>query len=54
MNQRDATTYSLRLPYPLRDFLERQAKANFSSINSEILRSIKLRMDAAEQKVGCV
>jgi hypothetical protein len=40
----------VRLPRDVKDFIKREAERNCGSQNSEIVRSIRARMDAAEHR----
>jgi hypothetical protein len=42
----------VRLPKPMKGWIDREAARNGASRNSEIVRSIRARMDGV-QKVGC-
>lgn len=55
MKQIEPARVMARLPQDIRRWLEQQATQNFSSMNSEIVRSIRARMAAeAEQQSGAV
>jgi hypothetical protein len=44
----EATQLTTRLPQEIRDWLQHQAQQNFSSINSEIVRAVRARMEAEQ------
>ena len=48
MNKRNDPQIKLRLPVELKDWIDWQAEKNRSSKSSEIVRSIRERMDRAE------
>jgi hypothetical protein len=47
----EGARFQLRLPHELLDWIRKEAAANWSSSNSEIVRSIRLRMEAEQQNV---
>jgi Arc-like DNA binding domain len=49
-NSRTEFRQLVRLPRDVKDFLKREAERNCGSQNSEIVRSIRARMDAGEQR----
>lgn len=53
MTKKDDPQIKLRLPEELKGWIDRQAEMNRSSKSSEIVRSIRERMDrAAQQEVA--
>lgn len=47
--QGDSSRYALRLPPDLHEEIQALAKKNFHSVNAEIVRLIRLGMDADKQ-----
>jgi hypothetical protein len=45
----DTTTFLLRLPKDVLSWFEQEAARSLASRNSEIVRALRARMDAAEQ-----
>lgn len=54
MEMTKRSSLTLRLPEPLRAWIERKAKESYGSMNSEVIRSIQERMDreAAGEDLG--
>lgn len=50
MDKKHDPQIKLRLPGELKDWIDRQAEKNRSSKSSEIVRSIRERMERSEQK----
>jgi metal-responsive CopG/Arc/MetJ family transcriptional regulator len=50
MNKSDAQRVLVRLPEDVKAFLDREAERNFASRNSEIIRSVRTRMDTEQQR----
>jgi metal-responsive CopG/Arc/MetJ family transcriptional regulator len=50
MNKSDAQRILVRLPEDVKAFLDREAERNFASRNSEIIRSIRVRMETEHPK----
>jgi uncharacterized protein (DUF1778 family) len=48
--KRDAIRVMLRLPPEQKTFIEEQADLNLTSMNAEIVRSIRLRMEEAVRR----
>jgi predicted HicB family RNase H-like nuclease len=53
VRKEEADRFLLRMPHEMREWVEKEALRNGSSLNSEILRGIRFRMDA-EQREGAV
>ncbi len=49
MKQVEPARVAARLPQDIRAWLENEATKNYSSINSEIVRSVRLRMEAEQR-----
>ena len=52
MKQIEPARVMARLPQDIRRWLEQQATQNFSSMNSEIVRAIRARMDEHSEKAA--
>ena len=52
MAQRESAPILVRLPRDVKTWIERQAARNGASQNSEIIRSIRLRMDGENRVAG--
>lgn len=50
MTRKDDPQFKLRLPVDIRDWIDRQAAVNRSSKSSEIVRSIRERMERVETR----
>jgi hypothetical protein len=50
MNKSDAQRVLVRLPEDVKAFLDREAERNFASRNSEIIRSIRVRMETEQRE----
>jgi hypothetical protein len=49
MSKKETANVLVRLPLDVDDFIREQAERSLSSRSSEIVRTIRQRMDAAEQ-----
>jgi hypothetical protein len=43
---------TLRLPPDIKRWIDREAERNFSSQSSEVVRSVRSRMESEQEKVG--
>jgi hypothetical protein len=50
MNQPQVVKMLIKLPGDVREWLEGQAARNISSMNAEVVRSLRDRMDQDEQR----
>lgn len=48
-SEAQAVKLQLRMPRPLKDFVDREAKRTFSSVNSQIVQSIAERKERLEK-----
>jgi hypothetical protein len=52
MNQDQPVKVLVRVPQDLKSWIEREAERNLSSQNSEIVRSLRYRMESESEKVA--
>lgn len=50
IHKSDAQRVLVRLPQDVKAFLDREAERNFASRNSEIVRSIRVRMETEQRE----
>lgn len=48
----DEVRMTIRLPAEVADFLQRQARENFTSRNAEVIRSVKERISRLDKEKG--
>lgn len=49
-NKEETTTFLIRLPNDVLSWVEKEAARSLASRNSEIVRSVRARMDAEQSK----